>query len=69
MSSRFHNGLLGAAASRNPRGEMPFLDHLEELRWRIFKAAGALLLGTLVGFYLSMPLVLLLQLSQVLLCS
>ena len=21
--------------SRNPRGEMPFLDHLEELRWRI----------------------------------
>ena len=52
MSSRFHNGLLGVAASRNPRGEMPFLDHLEELRWRIFKAAGALLLGTLVGFYL-----------------
>lgn len=51
MSSRFHNGLLGAAA-RNPRGEMPFLDHLEELRWRIFKAAAALLVGTLVGFYL-----------------
>jgi sec-independent protein translocase protein TatC len=31
---------------------MPFLDHLEELRWRIFKAAGALLVGTMVGFYL-----------------
>ena len=24
-------------------GEMPFLDHLEELRWRIFKALGAIL--------------------------
>ena len=24
-------------------GEMPFLDHLEELRWRIFKALGAVL--------------------------
>jgi sec-independent protein translocase protein TatC len=34
----------------NPRGEMPFLDHLEELRWRIFKSAGALFGGTLVGF-------------------
>ncbi|MEJ2539729.1 MAG: twin-arginine translocase subunit TatC [Gemmatimonadota bacterium] len=51
MSSRFHNGLLGVA-SQNPRGEMPFLDHLEELRWRIFKAGGALILGALVGFYL-----------------
>jgi sec-independent protein translocase protein TatC len=31
---------------------MPFLDHLEELRWRIFKSAGALFVGTLVGFLL-----------------
>lgn len=31
------------------RGEMPFLDHLEELRWRIFKALGALGIGVLVG--------------------
>lgn len=38
--------------SRNPRGEMPFLDHLEELRWRVFKAAGALFASTLLGFYL-----------------
>ena len=36
----------------NPRGEMPFLDHLEELRWRIFKGAGALFGGTLLGFVL-----------------
>ncbi len=34
------------------RGEMPFLDHLEELRWRIFKALGALVVGTVVGFVL-----------------
>ncbi|MEL7169413.1 MAG: twin-arginine translocase subunit TatC [Bacteroidota bacterium] len=38
----------GAAAGLpNPmvpqEGEMPFLDHLEELRWRIFKALGAVL--------------------------
>ena len=31
---------------------MPFLEHLEELRWRIFKAAGALVAGTVAGFYL-----------------
>jgi sec-independent protein translocase protein TatC len=37
---------------RNVRGEMPFLDHLEELRWRIFKAAGALVVATILGFYL-----------------
>jgi sec-independent protein translocase protein TatC len=30
---------------------MPFLDHLEELRWRIFKAAGALALGLAVGWW------------------
>jgi sec-independent protein translocase protein TatC len=34
------------------RGEMPFLDHLEELRWRIFKMAGALFGATVVGFLL-----------------
>ena len=34
----------------NPRGEMPFLDHLEELRWRIFKAGGALFLSAIAGF-------------------
>lgn len=34
----------------NPKGEMPFLDHLEELRWRIFKAGGALVLAAILGF-------------------
>lgn len=38
--------------SRNPRGEMPFLDHLEELRWRVFKALGALVSATILGFLL-----------------
>ncbi|MDT8340437.1 MAG: twin-arginine translocase subunit TatC [Longimicrobiales bacterium] len=37
---------------RNPRGEMPFLEHLEELRWRIFKGSAALVLGALAGFWL-----------------
>jgi sec-independent protein translocase protein TatC len=36
----------------NPKGEMPFLDHLEELRWRIFKAAGALFAAAMLGFVL-----------------
>ncbi|MSR36277.1 MAG: twin-arginine translocase subunit TatC [Gemmatimonadetes bacterium] len=34
----------------NAKGEMPFLDHLEELRWRIFKAGGSFVLAAIVGF-------------------
>ncbi len=29
---------------------MPFLDHLEELRWRILKSLAALVVGTVIGF-------------------
>ena len=32
------------------RGEMPFLDHLEELRWRILWSLLALIVGTVIGF-------------------
>ena len=32
--------------------EMPFLDHLEELRWRIIWSLGALVLGVVVSFAL-----------------
>jgi len=39
-------------ARQQPRGEMPFLDHLEELRWRIIWSAGAVAVCTLVGFVL-----------------
>lgn len=36
-----------------PRSEeMPFLDHLEELRWRILRALAAVLVGFGVGFWL-----------------
>ncbi len=30
-------------------GDMPFLDHLEELRWRLFKILGAVAVGTAIG--------------------
>lgn len=40
------------ARHRNPRGEMPFLDHLEELRWRILWSLLAVVVGTLIGFAL-----------------
>ena len=34
------------------RGEMPFLEHLEELRWKILWSVIALVVGTVVGFAL-----------------
>jgi sec-independent protein translocase protein TatC len=37
------------ARHRNPRGEMPFLDHLEELRWRILWALIAVAVGSAIG--------------------
>jgi len=43
-------GDLGDLARR--RGEMPFLDHLEELRWRVLWSLLAVVLGTVVGFLL-----------------
>ena len=33
-------------------GEMPFLDHLEELRWRIIWSLGALVVGVAIAFAL-----------------
>ncbi|MEP6688051.1 MAG: twin-arginine translocase subunit TatC, partial [Gemmatimonadales bacterium] len=33
-------------------GEMPFLDHLEELRWRIFRSLGAIVVGFGTGLWL-----------------
>ena len=37
---------------KQPNVEMPFLDHLEELRMRLFWIAGAILLGIVVAFFL-----------------
>src|SRR5206468_4010779 len=34
------------------RGEMPFLDHLEELRWRILRSLLAIIAGTVLGWFL-----------------
>ena len=41
-----------ATMIRNARGEMPFLDHLEELRWRILWSLLAIVIGSVVGFVL-----------------
>ena len=41
---------------KSSTGEMPFLDHLEELRWRIIYSLGALVVGVGVGFLLTFKL-------------
>ena len=38
---------------KSPTGEMPFLDHLEELRWRIIYSLAAVIVCVGVGFFLS----------------
>jgi sec-independent protein translocase protein TatC len=38
--------------SKTATGEMPFLDHLEELRWRIVWSLGAIVVGLFLGFFL-----------------
>ncbi len=35
---------------------MPFLDHLEELRWRILKILGAILVAAIACFAFSAPI-------------
>ncbi len=44
---RLREGLL--ARGDNPKAEMPFLDHLEELRWRILWSLLAVIVGLGVG--------------------
>lgn len=44
---RLREGLL--AQGDNPKAEMPFLDHLEELRWRILWSLLALVVGIAAG--------------------
>jgi sec-independent protein translocase protein TatC len=40
------------ARPRSTRGEMPFLDHLEELRWRILWSVVSVTVGAIIGFAL-----------------
>lgn len=47
---RLREGLL--AKGDNPKAEMPFLDHLEELRWRILWSLLALIVGLAAGLVL-----------------
>lgn len=37
-------------AAPDDRGEMPFLEHLEELRWRLIRALAAILVGCVAGY-------------------
>lgn len=48
---RWRRGLPGRRGL-NPKAEMPFLDHLEELRWRILWSLLALVLGFVAGLVL-----------------
>jgi sec-independent protein translocase protein TatC len=41
-----------AAPPRSDGAEMPFLDHLEELRWRVIWSLLAVIVGTLIGLVL-----------------
>ena len=38
-------------AAKEAKHEMPFLDHLEELRWRLIWSLGALAIGVGIGFW------------------
>ena len=38
--------------ANGPAGEMPFLDHLEELRWRLIWSLAAVMLCAILGFVL-----------------
>jgi sec-independent protein translocase protein TatC len=41
---------VAAADQRDEQAEMPFLDHLEELRWRLIWSGGALLVAFAISF-------------------
>jgi sec-independent protein translocase protein TatC len=40
------------ARKGNHPGEMPFLEHLEELRWRAFRSIVAVIVGTIAGWFI-----------------
>ena len=42
-----------ASSSASPEGQMPFLDHLEELRRRILVSLGAAVIGVMLGMFLA----------------
>lgn len=48
--------LPGDGGGESHEAEMTFLDHLEELRWRILWSLGAIMAGTLIGFVLTQNL-------------
>ena len=51
------NPFILAAMSKVIKSEMPLLDHLEELRWRVIKAFSSILLFAIIGFVFSNQLI------------
>ncbi len=41
-----------APVEQKPAAEMPFLDHLEELRWRLIWIGVAVLVASIIGFFI-----------------
>lgn len=37
---------------KHAKSEMPFLDHLEELRWRLLRVGLAVIIGSFIGYFL-----------------
>lgn len=48
MSEKISEAQTEQTEKESPEKEMPFLDHLEELRWRIIKAGIAIIVGMIV---------------------
>jgi sec-independent protein translocase protein TatC len=73
LNFRLPDGLLGALRGEEPgAGEMPFLDHLEELRWRIIWSLLAFVIMGGVGIWISIRyniVALLIDPSRPYLCS
>ena len=60
--NRLRDGVL-SRGRRNPKAEMPFLDHLEELRWRLLRS----LVAIVAGFAIGMALMTMLDVLEILL--
>lgn len=49
-TTKMSSSTLKSKVHEEELGSMPLVEHLEELRWRIFKCLGAILVGAIVAF-------------------